>query len=354
MTGPGAADPARWAERLRGAPILVTGAAGFIGYHLSERLIAEGLDVVGFDNLSPYYDVALKRARLERLARHGARFRMVEGDLADAAALERAFVEAAPRHVAHLAAQAGVRHSLREPEAYAQANLVGALNVLERCRHGGVAHLAYASTSSVYGGDRRLPFRVEAGVDHPVSLYAATKKANELMAHCYSHLYDLPATGLRFFTVYGPWGRPDMAYFIFTKAIIEGAPIRLFNHGRMHRDFTYVDDIVEGVARVLATPAEPDPDFDRAAPNPATSWAPHRVFNIGNTRKEALGDFVAILEDLIGERAVVEMAEMQPGDVEATWADVSALERAVGFRPNTSLRDGLTRFVEWYRAHYGV
>lgn len=334
-------------------PVLVTGAAGFIGAALCEALLDRGVEVTGFDNLSPYYDPALKRHRLDRLeGRAGFAFR--RGDLADRAALGAAF-EAAfpdpgrPAYVVNLAAQAGVRHSIDNPHAYGEANLVGFLNVLEACRGRGVAHLVYASSSSVYGGNRKVPFAEGDGVDHPVSLYAATKKANELMAHAYADLYALPATGLRFFTVYGPRGRPDMAYWKFAEAILAGRPIQIYNHGDMRRDFTYVDDIVEGVARLIPRPAAPDPDFDPMAPNPATSWAPYRVFNIGNRRPERLMDMIGTLEALLGREAVKEFLPMQPGDVQATAADVDALEAAVGFRPDTPLREGLTKFVDWYR-----
>ena len=348
------ADPADWAARLdRSTPVLVTGAAGFIGFHLAERLLAAGVPVVGIDNLSPYYDVELKEGRLELLRRHAA-FTFERADLADRAALARLFDRHGFRHVVNMAAQAGVRYSLENPLSYAEANVTGLLNLLEECRRARVAHLVYASSSSVYGGNTKLPFSVQDNVDHPVSLYAATKKAGELMAHSYSHLYGLPATGLRFFTVYGPWGRPDMAYFIFTKALLEDRPLRIFNHGRMERDFTYVDDIVEGVARLIPRAPAPDPDFGAANPDPGRSWAPHRVYNIGNSSPEKLTDLVAILEELTGRTARRELVEMQPGDVPATYADVSELEAAVGFRPATPLREGLARFVAWYRDHYRV
>jgi UDP-glucuronate 4-epimerase len=340
-------------ERIDG-PVLVTGAAGFIGAALCERLLAAGVEVHGLDNLIPYYDPALKRARLDRLeGREGFVFH--RADLADRAGLSRAF-EAAfgparggrPARVVNLAAQAGVRHSIDNPHAYGEANLTGFLNVLEACRARETRHLVYASSSSVYGGNAKVPFSEHDGADHPVSLYAATKRANELMAHAYADLYGIPATGLRFFTVYGPRGRPDMAYWIFTEAILEGRPIRLYNNGEMERDFTYIDDIVEGVARCIPRPAEPDRDFDRTRPDPAASWAPHRVFNIGNRRAERLMDMVAILEALTGREAVKEHLPMQPGDVRRTCADVDALEAAVGFRPDTPLHEGLARFVEWF------
>jgi UDP-glucuronate 4-epimerase len=311
--------------------------------------------VHGLDNLTPYYDPALKRARLHRLeGRPGFAFH--HADLADREGLDRAF-EAAfgpargarPAWVVNLAAQAGVRYSIENPHAYGEANLTGFLNVLETCRAREVRHLVYASSSSVYGGNAKVPFSERDGVDHPVSLYAATKKANELMAHAYADLYGIAATGLRFFTVYGPRGRPDMAYWIFTEAILAGRPIRIYNNGEMERDFTYIDDIVEGVARCLARPAAPDPHFDPQRPDPATSWAPHRVYNIGNRRSERLMDMIGMLEELTGREAVKEFLPMQPGDVRRTFADVDALEAAVGFRPDTPLREGLARFVEWYR-----
>ncbi|MEX2519638.1 MAG: NAD-dependent epimerase [Paracoccaceae bacterium] len=341
-------NPAGWAQALSGGTsVLVTGAAGFIGYHLAERLLGAGIGVVGVDDLNPYYDPALKRARLARLSRHDG-FRFIEAGLEDAAAMARIFEETRPEIVAHLAAQAGVRYSIDHPAAYGASNLIGFLNVLEGCRARKVRHLVYASSSSVYGGNTQLPFSVRRNADHPVSLYAATKKANEAMAHSYAHLYALPATGLRFFTVYGPWGRPDMAYFKFADAICEGRPIQVYNRGEMERDFTYIDDIVEGVARLLPRPARPDPDFDRAAPDPGRSWAPWRIFNIGNRRKERLMDFIAILEREIGREAIKEFLPMQPGDVTATWADIDDLEAEVGFRPDTPLADGLAQFVRWH------
>ena len=338
-------------------PVLVTGAAGFIGAALCEALLDRGCEVTGFDNLNPYYDPALKRHRLERLeGRSGFAFRL--GDLADREALGAAFDAAfpdpaRPAYVVNLAAQAGVRYSIDNPHAYGEANLTGFLNVLEACRARATAHLVYASSSSVYGGNRKVPFAEGDGVDHPVSLYAATKKANELMAHAYADLYALPCTGLRFFTVYGPRGRPDMAYWKFAEAILAGRPIQVYNHGDMRRDFTHVDDIVEGVARLIPRPAAPDPDFDPARPNPATSWAPHRVFNIGNRRSEKLMDMIATLEELLGREAVKEFLPMQPGDVRETSADVDALEAAVGFRPDTPLREGLETFVDWFRGWNG-
>ncbi|MDR1228096.1 MAG: NAD-dependent epimerase [Azoarcus sp.] len=333
--------------------ILVTGAAGFIGMHTTERLLARGDEVVGIDNLNDYYDPALKEARLARLRPH-PRFRFVKLDVADRDGIVRLFAEASFERVVHLAAQAGVRYSLQNPHAYVDSNLTGFVNILEGCRHGRVEHLVYASSSSVYGGNAKLPFSEHDGVDHPVSLYAATKKANELMAHAYSHLYGLPVTGLRFFTVYGPWGRPDMALFLFVKAILEGRPIDVFNHGGMRRDFTYIDDIAEGVIRILDRVAAPDAAFDPARPDPARSHAPYRVFNIGNHEPVNLLDFIEAVETGLGRRAEKNFLPMQDGDVPATHADVSELAAWTGFRPATSVRDGVSRFVAWYRAYYGV
>ena len=345
--------PAAWVEHLStDRPVLITGAAGFIGFHLAERLLQAGVKVAGLDNLNDYYDPALKAARLERL-RQFEGFRFYQADLSDHEALDCAFAESRPAFVVNLAAQAGVRYSIDNPRAYGDANLTGFLNVLEACRHSEVRHLVYASSSSVYGGNTSMPFRVSDSVDHPVSLYAATKKANELMAHTYSHLYGLPATGLRFFTVYGPWGRPDMAYFKFTRAILLGQRIQIYNNGDMRRDFTYIDDIVEAVARLIPLAAAPDPDFDTANPDPGASWAPHRVYNIGNNQPEALMEMIGTLETLLGREAIKEYLPMQPGDVQATFADVAGLESAVDFRPETPLREGLSRFVGWYRQFYG-
>jgi len=331
--------------------VLVTGAAGFIGMHVVQRLVARGDSVVGIDNLNAYYDPSLKLARLEQLAPLEA-FRFERLDIADGAALGALFANNEFDSVVHLAAQAGVRYSIDNPLAYGESNLSGFLNVLEACRHHPVTHLVYASSSSVYGGNAKMPFSESDSVDHPVSLYAATKKANELMAHTYSHLYGIPTTGLRFFTVYGPWGRPDMAYFSFTRDMLDGTPIAVFNDGKMMRDFTYIDDIVDGVVAVLDKPATPDPDFEPLAPNPATSRAPYRVFNIGNEDAVALGDFVATIERALGVRAIKQYKPMQPGDVVATHADVSALRAWTGVSPKTPLVVGIGRFVEWFKGYY--
>ena len=333
--------------------VLVTGAAGFIGFHVSKALLARGDSVTGFDNLNDYYDVSLKEARLARL-RPFKPFTFVKGALEDAAAVDALFAGRPFDRVIHLAAQAGVRYSLTNPGAYVQSNLVGFLNVLEACRHARTPHLAYASSSSVYGMNARQPFSVHDNVDHPVSLYAATKKANELMAHTYSHLYGLPTTGLRFFTVYGPWGRPDMALFLFTRAILAGKPIDVFNHGKMRRDFTYVDDIVQGVVRVADRVAAPDPAWDAAHPDPGASPAPYRVYNIGNHTPVELDRFIGLIEEALGRKAVRHYLPMQPGDVPATCADVEDLRRDVGFAPATPLETGIARFVEWYREYYKV
>lgn len=350
MTPPRTAlPPQQWADALPDdRPVLVTGAAGFVGAFVAARLLAAGKKVVGLDNLNAYYDPALKHGRLEwLLPEAGFDFRRL--DLADREGIAALFAEHRFAHVVHLGAQAGVRYSIENPHAYADSNLTGFLNILEGCRAVGTRHLVYASSSSVYGGNRKTPFRVSDSVDHPVSLYAATKKANELMAHSYADLYGLAATGLRFFTVYGPWGRPDMAYWLFTEAILQGRPIKVFNNGDMLRDFTYVDDIVESVLRLVPRPPRPDPDFDRMAPDPGRSWAPHRVFNIGNSRSEKLMDLISLIEQATGREAVKEFLPMQPGDVQATFADVSALEAEVDFAPKTPLSEGIPRFVEWYR-----
>ncbi len=336
------------------APILITGAAGFIGAEVALRLLQRGERVIGIDNLNSYYNPALKRARLERIAAQvpaSAAWQFQALDVADAEAIAELFQQARPRAVVHLAAQAGVRYSLEHPAAYIQSNLVGFGHILEGCRHHGVEHLVYASSSSVYGGNSQLPFSEQQAVNHPVSLYAATKKAGELMAHTYSHLYGLPATGLRFFTVYGPWGRPDMAPMLFTRAILAGEPIQVFNHGRMQRDFTDIHDIVEGVIRCLDKPATPDPGFDPLHPNPATAAVPHRLFNIGNAKPTELLRFIELLEQALGRTAITQFQPMQPGDVQATAADTSALQAWVGFRPNTSLEAGLERFAAWVRAY---
>jgi UDP-glucuronate 4-epimerase len=333
--------------------ILLTGCAGFIGFHVAERLLADGHDVVGLDNLSDYYDPTLKQARLDRLTPHTA-FTFERVDVSDRALMADVFRRHRPARVVHLAAQAGVRYSLQNPHAYVDANLVGYVNVLEGCRHHGVEHLVYASSSSVYGANTRLPFSVHDNVDHPLSLYAATKKANELMAHTYAHLYGLPSTGLRFFTVYGPWGRPDMALFLFTKAILEDRPIDVFNEGRMQRDFTYVDDVVEGVVRILAKSPAPDPTWSGDRPDPGTSRAPYRIYNIGNDRPVELLRYIEVLERCLGKRARMNLLPMQPGDVPATRADVDDLAREFGYRPRTTVDEGVARFVEWYRAYYGV
>ena len=332
---------------------LVTGAAGFIGYHVARALLERGDQVVGLDNLNDYYDPELKKARVAELAPfEGWVFERV--DLADREAMEGLFERYEFDRVIHLAAQAGVRYSIENPHAYAQSNLVGFLNILEGCRHQEVEHLTYASTSSVYGANEVLPYSVRHNVDHPVSLYAATKKANELMAHSYSHLYGLNTTGLRFFTVYGPWGRPDMAYFKFTEAILAGRPIDVYNNGLMRRDFTYVDDIAEGVVRVSDRVAQPDPDWSGKAPDPATSYAPFRVYNIGNNESVELLRFIEVLEEALGKKAELNMMPMQAGDVPATAADIDALADATGFRPSTSIEEGLARWVEWYRGYYGA
>ena len=333
--------------------VLVTGTAGFIGNALAKVLLERGDEVIGVDNLNDYYDVNLKQARLRRLADFDA-FTDVRADIGEREAMERVFREHAPQRVVNLAAQAGVRYSLSNPHAYISSNLMGFINILEGCRHGGVEHLVYASSSSVYGANTRLPFSVHDNVDHPVSLYAATKKSNEVMAHCYSHLYALPTTGLRFFTVYGPWGRPDMALFIFTRRILAGEPIDVFNHGKHRRDFTYVDDIVEGVKRVLDKPAASDPNWDPAAPDPASSRAPYRVYNIGNNDWVQLERYIDVIEDYLGRRVPRNMLPLQQGDVPDTYADVKDLVRDFDYRPSTTVEQGVQRFVDWYLAFYGA
>ncbi|MEO5824722.1 MAG: NAD-dependent epimerase [Gemmatimonadales bacterium] len=331
---------------------LVTGAAGFIGYHVAQKLLERGDEVVGLDNVNPYYDPALKEARVKRLERFPG-FRLHRIALEDRTAVDGLFAEHRFPRVIHLAAQAGVRHSVTNPHVYIDSNITGYLHILEGCRHNGCEHLTYASTSSVYGCNTAMPFTVHKGVDHPVSLYGATKKANELMAHSYSHLYGLPTTGLRFFTVYGPWGRPDMALFLFTKAILEGRPIDVFNNGQMRRDFTYIDDIVEGVIRISDRTAAPNAGWDSDAPDPGTSSAPYRLYNIGNSAPVELMDMIGALEDALGQVAVKNYLPMQMGDVPATFADVDDLERDAGFHPATPIRQGVGRFVDWYLDYFG-
>jgi len=333
--------------------VLITGAAGFIGFFLAKRLLADGIAVVGLDNLNDYYDPALKKSRLAQLSPLRG-FDFVQLDLADRKAVAELFTRHSFDAVVNLAAQAGVRYSLENPHSYVESNFVVFVNILEGCRHNGVKHLVFASSSSVYGGNTKMPFSVHDNVDHPVSLYAATKKANELMAHTYSHLYGLPATGLRFFTVYGPWGRPDMAYFLFTKAILAGQPIKVFNFGKMKRDFTYIDDIVEGVQRIIHRIPTADSTWNREQPDPATSYCPYRIYNIGNNQQEDLMHFIEVLEDCLGKKAEKEFLPMQNGDVPATYANVDDLVRDVGFKPTTTIEEGLRRFVEWYRGYFQV
>lgn len=335
------------------APVLVTGAAGFIGYHVCERLLRDGRTVVGLDIVNDYYDVNLKLARVERL-KVQPKFSFEKVDLTDASAINSVFAKHGIRRVIHLAAQAGVRYSLQNPQAYVASNLTGFVNILEACRHTQCEHLAYASSSSVYGGNTAQPFSIHQNVDHPVSLYAATKKSNELMAHTYSHLFKLPTTGLRFFTVYGPWGRPDMAPFLFTKAILAGKPIDVFNNGNMQRDFTYIDDIVDGVARVCDFIPQPNADYDSTHPDPASSHAPYRIYNIGNNQPVELSYFIELLEHELGIKAKKNLLPMQLGDVKSTCADVEDLIRDVGFKPATPIEVGVANFVKWYREYYGV
>ncbi len=332
--------------------VLITGSAGFIGSTLGLKLLARGDEVVGIDNINDYYDVKLKLARLERLKAYD-KFEFIKIDLADRAGMEKLFVEKKPERVVNLAAQAGVRYSIENPLSYVDSNLLGFANILEGCRHNQVEHLVFASSSSVYGLNTRMPFSVHDNVDHPISLYAASKKANELMAHTYAHLYRLPTTGLRFFTVYGPWGRPDMALFKFTKGILEGTPIDIYNNGEMRRDFTYIDDIVEGVVRVLDKIPQPNPEWSSEGPDPSTSPAPYRLYNIGNNNPVELMYYIETLEAALGKTAQKNFLPMQPGDVPATYADVDDLQRDVGFKPETSVREGISRFVEWYRQYYG-
>jgi UDP-glucuronate 4-epimerase len=333
--------------------VLVTGAAGFIGFHVAERLLSGGREVVGLDIVNNYYDPRLKEARLDILRRH-PNFSFVKLDLADRATTKSLFAQHRFPVVVHHAAQAGVRYSLENPHAYIDANIEGFINVLEGCRHNGCDHLLFASSSSVYGANTKLPFSVQDNVDHPISLYAASKKANELMAHTYSHLYRLPATGLRFFTVYGPWGRPDMAMYLFAKAIVEGTPIRLFNHGRMRRDFTYADDVSQAIVRLMDHPPQGNPNWSGDNPDPATSAAPWKIYNIGNNNPEDLMHVVALLEKEFGRTAAKEMLPMQPGDVPATYADIEDLARMIGFRPATAIEEGVARFAKWYRDYHNL
>lgn len=333
------------------AKILVTGAAGFIGFHLCQKLLERGDQVVGIDNINDYYDVNLKYARLQQLKPYPG-FKFDQLDLADQEAIAHLFAAQSFDKVVNLAAQAGVRYSLNHPHAYVNSNLVGFVNILEGCRHAGIQHLVFASSSSVYGANTKMPFSVHDNVDHPVSLYAATKKANELMAHSYSHLYGIPITGLRFFSVYGPWGRPDMALFLFTKAILAGEPIQVFNHGKMKRDFTYIDDIIEGVVRVMDHTAQPNLDWSGDAPDPGSSKAPYKIYNIGNNNPVELTYFIEVLENCLGIKAKKNMMPIQPGDVPVNYADVDDLIRDVGFKPATSIEVGVEKFVEWYRAYY--
>lgn len=333
--------------------ILITGAAGFIGMHLTNRLTSLGHAVLGLDNLNDYYELQLKKDRLQQLERLD-NFTFIECDLIDKNKLDEIFKQYHPQYVINLAAQAGVRYSIENPYAYLDSNLTGFLNILEACRHYPVQHLLYASSSSVYGGNKVAPFSTNHNVDHPVSLYAATKKSNELMAHTYSHLYGIPTTGLRFFTVYGPWGRPDMAYFSFTKDIIEGKSIKVFNHGKMERDFTYIDDIVEGITKLIPRAPEPNPEWDESTDELGASFAPYRVYNIGNNQPVQLMKFINVLEEKIGKEANKQYMEMQPGDVLRTYADVSELERDIEFKPSTSIEDGLGKFVDWYKEYYNV
>jgi len=332
--------------------VLVTGAAGFIGYHLSKRLLENGFSVTGIDNLNSYYDVSLKEARLKKL-KPFENFSFFKEDISNKGSMERVFESNHFDVVVNLAAQAGVRYSLENPQAYIDANIVGFVNILECCRYNGVKHLVFASSSSVYGANTKMPFSVHHNVDHPVSLYAASKKANELMAHTYSHLYGLPCTGLRFFTVYGPWGRPDMALFLFTKAILEEKPIKIFNHGRMQRDFTYIDDIIEGVVRVMGRLPEPNPNWSGDDPDPGTSYANYKIYNIGNNNPVELMEFIAVIEKVLGKEAKKEFLDLQPGDVPATYADVDDLIKDVGFKPSTPIETGIKRFIEWFKAYYG-
>jgi UDP-glucuronate 4-epimerase len=333
--------------------VLVTGSAGFIGFHLARKLLDNNISVVGLDNLNPYYDPELKKARLSRLTPNSL-YSHVHIDLADRAGMAELFADHSFDAVVNLAAQAGVRYSLKNPHSYVDTNIIGFVNLLEGCRHSGVRHFVFASSSSVYGANTRMPFSVHHNVDHPVSLYAASKKSNELMAHTYAHLFGLPVTGLRFFTVYGPWGRPDMALFLFTKAILENRPIDVFNHGKMVRDFTYIDDIIEGVYRVMHHIPEPDTTWDGNNPDPATSYSPYRIYNIGNNQKVDLMRYIEVLEECLGKTAEKNFMPIQPGDVPATYANVDDLMRNVGFKPNTRIEEGIKRFVSWYREYYEI
>lgn len=333
--------------------LLITGAAGFIGFHLARVCLERGHQVAGYDVVNDYYDPALKEARLRILAAYPG-FSFYRNDLTDKAAVDKAFADAKPAVVVNLAAQAGVRYSLENPRAYVDSNVVGFMNILEACRYNEVKHLTYASTSSVYGANTNMPFSEHEGVNHPLTLYAATKKANEMMAHTYSHLFRLPTTGLRFFTVYGPWGRPDMALFLFTRNILAGLPINVFNHGKHRRDFTFIDDIVEGVYRTAMRPAQPNPAWDSHAPDPATSNAPFRIYNIGNNDTVELLDYIRVLEDKLGKKAIMNLLPLQPGDVPDTFANVDNLIRDTGFKPSTSVETGVGRFVDWYREYYKV
>ena len=337
---------------------LITGAAGFIGFHLSCRLLKEGKNIIGFDNFNSYYDPKLKEARHEEIKKiakgTGSKFIMIKDNLENRDSIDNTFSEYQPSHVINLAAQAGVRYSIENPSAYIQSNLVGFGNILEACKEHKVKHLIYASSSSVYGGNTKVPFKENHGVDHPISMYAATKKANELMAHTYSHLYNLPATGLRFFTVYGPWGRPDMALFLFTKSILENKPIKVFNNGKMVRDFTYIDDIIEGIIRVINKPPKPEENFSFKDPDPSNSWCPHKIFNIGNSTPTNLMDYIEAIENILKIKAKKELLPIQDGDVTITSADTSKLNQWTGFKPNTSIDYGINEFVKWYKKFYNI
>jgi len=331
----------------------ITGTAGFIGYHLAKKLLDSGMNVTGIDNLNSYYDINLKKSRLDQLYTH-QNFQFIHADIADRSMLEDVFKKNNFDVVVNLAAQAGVRYSIENPSAYVDSNLTGFCNILEGCRHQQVKHFVFASSSSVYGANTSMPFSVHDNVDHPVSLYAATKKSNELLAHSYSHLYDMACTGLRFFTVYGPWGRPDMALFLFTKAILSGEPINVFNHGRMKRDFTYIDDIVEGVFRVMHKIPQKNELWDGKKPDPGSSYKPYKIYNIGNNNPVELNDFISTIEEVIGKKAVKNLMDMQPGDVPATYADITSLEKDVGFTPSTSLKTGIEKFINWYKQYYHI